>query len=134
LLSGLWETYGQSGIYGVKAFMHFEEETQLTPDDILPPGPRAFIFLTRENLLEQATSFAIAKSHGGWLGHSDRDLPITQDEVDETRSLIEHQNAVWESWFITYGIEPLRITYEQQVDDPDGTVVRIEAHVLSPVR
>lgn len=96
--------------------------------DLLPPGRQAFIHLTRDDVEAQARSYAIAWEHGTWFSSSEG-FEVSDAEVAAMRSRIEEMSGCWAEWFAYWNIIPLRVTYEQQLNDMPGVVARIADHV-----
>ena len=42
-------------------------------------------------------------------------------------------HTAWQAWFDRHAVRPLAVTYEELVDDPRATVLRIAAHVGAAV-
>jgi trehalose 2-sulfotransferase len=125
----LWKWYsGPGGIFGIK-----------TPYQDLWPFVRCHLFhewlrgancvyLTRENVYEQAVSLVIARQSQVWHridggptlrtnGSPQFDLPSLRIAL----SRIVRERALWESLFALHGITPLRLTYEELVQDGRGS-------------
>ena len=86
-----------------------------------------FVFTQRRDALAQAVSWAIAYQTDRWKS-TDPDLgrtPVYDFPLIDTL----HQNVVadnfgWETWFKLNGIEPLRLTYEDLIDNPRREIFR----------
>lgn len=90
-------------------------------------NPR-YIMLTRDDVLRQAISTYRAQKSGAWQKYDG--YPYKEDEPPDfnevrIRRLIRHinlSNDRWNDWFRENGINPLRMTYEQICEDPEGMV------------
>jgi LPS sulfotransferase NodH len=92
----------------------------------------AVVLLTRRDLLKQAVSMSLAHQTGeciaGQTGHGSAPA-FNRAEIDAAARLILRHNALWEYTLLAYGIEPLRIAFEDFIADPEQTVRRIGKHV-----
>lgn len=89
-----------------------------------------FIHLTRTDLLKQAISFVIAEQSRAWQSFHSPVKEITDDDFDAKRiagamSGFRSRNQEWEEIFELFGIEPLRITYEELAADPDRVAATV---------
>jgi LPS sulfotransferase NodH len=94
-------------------------------------GPLRLVHLRREDTVAQAVSWTRAEQTGYWQLGDDRHAPprMDLDRIDATvRGIRAHERA-WSDWFDGQGVQPLRVTYEELVRDPGGTVHRILAHL-----
>ena len=106
-------------------------------------GPTTFIYLTRRDLLSQAVSAYKAQVSGLW--HRDKagrpyrsqvSTPATFDEAAILKKLDEFlaMQLAWERYFALRSIEPVRMTYEDLLEDVNAAVMRIAsaAGIASP--
>ncbi len=98
-------------------------------------GPLSFVFLTREDTDAQARSWARAEQTGVWHeGDAARISPQPDGPSPEDyATTIRAHNAAWQEWFDRQGIEPLRVSYEGLVGDPDATVEGVASHLGTAV-
>jgi LPS sulfotransferase NodH len=99
-------------------------------------GDVRFIHLIRRDLLRQAISSALARKRDFWHAYAGkRALPedAGADPEPDTglvlrlmQKILEERQG-WERFFALYGIEPLRIAYEDLVDDRVATLDAIFA-------
>lgn len=81
-----------------------------------------FIFLKRRNVIQQAISSRIANRTGQWTMDMPKQQAIGDDDysfedlLNSVRSITQ-QNANFEKAFLLLGIEPLRIDYEDFLQD-----------------
>ncbi len=98
-------------------------------------GKLRFIYLRREDYLEQAVSLVIAEQSGLWHRKADgseleRNAPH-KDPVYDGREIrrklkeLQGLNATWEGWFAAEEIEPVRIRYADLSERPNATLRRI---------
>lgn len=94
-------------------------------------GPLTFVHLRRENLVEQAVSWARAEQTGYWQ-HGDLALRQPQENINQMRQLFEairQHNHAWESWFRTQEVQPLRVSYEQVASSSRTVIEAIAARL-----
>ncbi|ABD55704.1 Stf0 sulfotransferase family protein [Jannaschia sp. CCS1] len=94
-------------------------------------GRTLFIYLTREDKLDQAISYVKAKQSGLWHMAADgTELERLSDPRDPTYdaraiasqlALAEQMEREWEDWFKVEQIEPLRVTYDALSAAPSAT-------------
>jgi len=117
-----------NGVFGLKAHFNQIEKPikQTSLMDFLKTVDH-FIYLTRDDLMEQAISYAKAHQTQNWLSLQEAEAEPTYDHQLITRALndILTQNARWLKFFALYDIKPLRITYEELLDQPDTVCRRI---------
>ena len=98
-------------------------------------GKTLFVYLTRENKLDQAISYVKAKQSGLWHRAPDG---TELERLSEPRELAYDAKAIaaqlaaslkmdveWEEWFRAERIEPMRVTYDELSADPYATLTRI---------
>lgn len=130
-IHGLWRTHRRGGVYGVKVHLT-APVARLGLDDLLPPGRRTFIRLTRADRDAQARSLAIAREHGCWFTSRPPGAAVDGDDVARARADLDVIDARWDEWFAARRIDPLTVTYEDVVDDLGAVIDRIAAAVGGP--
>lgn len=98
-------------------------------------GPLVFVHLRREGFLEQAVSWCRAEQTGYW---QQGDIASARAQLDLNRlkvllSEIRDHNKAWRTWFKAQAIEPLAVTYEEVVGDPQAAVTAIARHMCVDV-
>ena len=88
------------------------------------------VFLRRENVVRQAISQRIAFLTQQWTSTMPSQRKITDADYDfeELRRYCEticNENACWERLFGYFGIAPLRVVYEDLLDDREAGVRRV---------
>jgi len=97
-----------------------------------------YIFLNREDEVKRAISHLIAIqtdiwSHWEQLEKRARLEPeYSEADLDELIAQNQYAEQYWNQYFGEYGIEPLRITYEQLIQDRAPTVVSVLRHIGLP--
>lgn len=97
--------------------------------DTVFPGIK-YIYLLRKNIVRQAISYVKAKQSGQWWLLK-RDIPFTHDftydpvAISHEMTKIFKYRQMWEDWFKSNKINPLRITYEDCVENPKPTLENI---------
>ncbi len=87
-----------------------------------------FIFVTRDDLLDQAISFSIADQTRAWTSG---DKPVTdspeysREDIANRINGISGENALFERFFALNGIRPLRVSYEAMTANPERTLARV---------
>lgn len=122
-----------NGVFGMKtSFPDFEP---LLDQGIVAKllSPVKFIYLTRQDVILQAISAYVARRSGRWhnIKNQSNGQSVFQDiEYEETEilKLVDKfilERLKWEKFFTLYSIEPLRITYESVVKNPNNNVKNI---------
>jgi trehalose 2-sulfotransferase len=98
-------------------------------------GRTAFVHLTRGDKVEQAVSFVKAQQTGLWHRAADgTELERLAPPQEPAYDFVEIGKCVeefisfdrqWESWFVSEGIEPVRITYDALSASPVETLRHI---------
>jgi LPS sulfotransferase NodH len=89
-------------------------------------GRTRFVYLRRGDVVAQAVSLLRAEQTGVWFETADERQEAAAEpgfDFGQVRDLvrqIENENAAWEGWFTTEGIQPYRVLYEELDDDPVG--------------
>jgi trehalose 2-sulfotransferase len=94
-------------------------------------GQLAFVFLTREDVIDQAVSWSRAEQTGFWR-QGDIAVRSPQADLNQMKCLVDtirEHNAAWRLGFDRQGIQPHQVTYEGLVRDPQATVEGIAAHL-----
>jgi LPS sulfotransferase NodH len=93
-----------------------------------------FVYLKRENTLRQAISRFIARETGVWQSYQDGERTLEDGDFDGAaiaalKRRCEDLQTFWEETFEAYGIEPLRVTYEQLLADKEAVCARVAAYL-----
>lgn len=94
-------------------------------------GPLRTVHLHRDDVIEQAVSWARAERTGYWQRGdvSSREPTIDLNLIDDLVHTIGAHNVAWESWFAEQGVRPLVVTYEALAADPEHAVRTILDHL-----
>jgi LPS sulfotransferase NodH len=130
LCSRLVSTHAVKGAWGVKAFIQSTIPLFLVgefPDHI---HSWRFVYLTRDNIVQQAISHVIAELTQSWSSWEQpkRELSADDYSYDQIERAIwstRLSQTSWETFFRTYQIEPLRISFERIVADPEATAAEV---------
>lgn len=119
-----------NGVFGVKAhWRQFEMLCHLRLESEFFDA--RFVEITRHDTLGQAISLVIASQTGSWIGgqaaqsRPEFSVPAIQSAISQI--LIERSG--WDRFFAYTGIEPLRVSYERLVENPDETLCRVCEHI-----
>jgi trehalose 2-sulfotransferase len=120
-----------NGIYAVKVIgpQLLRLEGRIDPFRDLPN--LALVRIRRTDVLGQAISLARARQTGQFIA-SDRPRGAAVYNAGAIRHglrSIMQQEATWDAALAQLGVQPLRITYEEIVADPQAVVDRIAAHL-----
>jgi LPS sulfotransferase NodH len=90
-----------------------------------------WVYVERHDLLGQAISLAKAHVTQSW---NSTEPPQSEPRFDEEAVVgalksITRQRQLWERYFALIGVNPLRLTYEDMIEDPTATVRAVAAHV-----
>jgi|GEM_PF-1866880 len=93
-----------------------------------------FVHLSRTDTLKQAISFVIAKENKSWRSFEPIKKDLIDDDYDGARiaeevKSIANQGRVWEEVYRLFGIDPLRIVYEDLAADPVAVTAAVAAYV-----
>jgi LPS sulfotransferase NodH len=116
-----------NGVYAVKLFANqfaaFSRRARWM--DLLPN--LHFVYLTRDDLLGQAISWARALQTEQYRSTQPATQPAVYDANLIRSQLMEivRERAQWEAFFARTGIEPLRVVYERFLEDRSSYVDRI---------
>jgi LPS sulfotransferase NodH len=116
-----------NGIYGEKLFasQFATFSRRLRWMDLLPD--LHFVYLTRDDLLGQAISWARALQTAQYRStqSAKRLAAYDADLIRSRLTAIVRERAQWEIFFARTGIEPLRIVYERFLEDQPSYVDRV---------
>lgn len=102
-------------------------------------GPTLFLYLKRDDPLDQAISRLLAEQTGLWHRKADgtdleRTSPTRPPRYDfatlnHYRQIAVAQNARWCQWFDDQAIAPLTLTYDQLAQHPNTVVSEVLTHL-----
>lgn len=131
-----------NGVFGLKAFpMQMQALQDGNPtllnqvlETVLPRSrARKVVFLGRRDRVAHAVSHARATLSGVWRSEQEKDggaqVRYSQTAVDNARQGLDLLLSTWESMFKDLQIEPLRLWYEDVVENPDAAVRQVADHV-----
>lgn len=98
-----------------------------------------YIYLLRQNTLDQAISYVIARQSGLWHRAADGSelerlsapQPFVFDAIaiqTQIRS-VQNQNIEWQHWFTSQNITPLAVSYNDLATNPPKTLARVLRHL-----
>ncbi len=98
-------------------------------------GRTLFVYLSREDKLEQAISHVIATQSGLWHRAADgtelerlsppKDPVYDAVQIANDMADLQAQDTAWRDWFEKEGLQPLRLTYRALADDPARELGRV---------
>jgi LPS sulfotransferase NodH len=137
-----------NGVFGIKCFpMQLEALAEANPTllaavmSLLLPrqGPRKVVHLGRRDRKAHLVSYARATLSGVWRKEQEQagaaEPAFDAGALATAERWLAAQESAWEQMFGELGIEPLRLWYEEVVDDPDRAVREVADHlgiVLDP--
>ena len=117
----------RNGVFGIKAHFHqFEAFLKKYPGLLEALAPLSYIYIERRDKVAQAVSMARALQtsqwSSQWRGISNPVLNYDREMIAKAMNEVELQSARWLQWFDLHKIEPIRVIYEELIDDPHTTV------------
>jgi LPS sulfotransferase NodH len=102
------------------------------------PNLRRFVWIRRRDTTRQAVSLWKALQTQQWRRDSDEDvgeqgLRFSFAAVDHLKLRIDEHNAAWQDFFDGCGVEPLRVVYEDLIEDYEGTMLRLLEGIGIPI-
>ena len=142
----------ENGVLGTKImwayFRDFVRLARRTPglEDVRPcdvpgavlPNLRAHVWIRRQDTTRQAVSLWKALQTQQWRRDSDeeaggRGLRFSFAAVNHLKLRIDEHNAAWQGFFEECGVEPLKVVYEELIEDYEGTVLRLLDGIGVPI-
>jgi trehalose 2-sulfotransferase len=142
----------ENGVLGTKImwayFRDFVRLARRTPglEDVRPcdvpgavlPNLRVYVWIRRQDTTRQAVSLWKALQTQQWRRDSDEDaggkgLRFSFAAVNHLKMRIDEHNAAWQGYFEECGVEPLKVVYEELIEDYEGTVLRLLDGIGVPV-
>jgi trehalose 2-sulfotransferase len=102
------------------------------------PNLRRFVWIRRLDTTRQAVSLWKALQTQQWRRDSDEDLSgqglrFSFAAVNHLKLRIDEHNAAWQGFFDGCGEEPLKVVYEDLIEDYEGTVLRLLDGIGIPI-
>lgn len=99
------------------------------------PQPR-WLYVRRRDILAQAISFEIAMQTQAWVYDAipEREPVYSAEGIKSRLDEIARGEAGWFRYFITHGIEPLELLYEDMIADPQRAIQRVAAFAGEPLK
>jgi LPS sulfotransferase NodH len=133
LCERLVAAHALNGVWGVKALIQTMPMLFLAGE--FPEHIRAwrFVYLTRDNVVRQAISEVIAHLRQSWSSWEEPTCELSNqdysyDDIARTIRSTQLSQASWERFFDLYEIEPLRLSYETIVTDPESAAAQVAVH------
>jgi trehalose 2-sulfotransferase len=142
----------ENGVLGTKImwayFRDFVRLARRTPglEEVRPcdvpgavlPDLRRYVWIRRRDTTRQAVSLWKALQTQQWRRDSDEDaggrgLRFSFAAVNHLKLRIDEHNAAWQGFFEECGVEPLKVIYEELVEDYERTVLRLLDGIGVPV-
>jgi len=114
-----------NGVYSLKMFPeHFDQRTKGWATSL--PDLR-YVYLAREDIVDQAISLAIARQTGSYMKETpERAEPVYDcDQILNCLRFIAVGEARWRMFFAANAISPLEMSYNQLLHDPQKEISRI---------
>lgn len=92
-------------------------------------GFEKYILITRRDKLAQSISLVLAQATKAWISFQKTQEAPEYDFVAIQRGMkqLEAQEAQWKNYFVSCGIEPIIVEYEDLVADPRAVVQSIRS-------
>ena len=124
----------KSGVFGLKAhFENFEGFLKEYPALLDVLSPMTYIYINRGDRVAQAVSMARALQTNQWSSQGQEgkkpELRYNRELIANAMKEVELQDAGWLNWFKAKNITPFRLTYEDLLADPAGTVQKVVEHL-----
>jgi LPS sulfotransferase NodH len=133
LCARLVDTFGVNGAWGVKAHIHCLIPLFFVGEFPANLGSWRFVYLSRDNVVRQAVSQVIAQKQKTWSSwkapvHEVVESDYSRDDIAAALRRTSASASLWQAFFAMFGIEPLRLTYEEVVADVAGSARRVADH------
>jgi LPS sulfotransferase NodH len=91
---------------------------------------RSFVYVWRQQVLEQAVSFMIAETTGSWNDATSVKHAPVYDRAALIRAYwtLMQQHSAWQDWFARYRITPLPVQYERLVSQRQTVLAEVFRH------
>jgi LPS sulfotransferase NodH len=91
---------------------------------------RSFVYVWRQQVLEQAVSFVIAETTGSWNDTTSVKRAPVYDRSALIRAYwtLMQQHAAWQDWFARHRITPLPVQYERLVSERQAVLAEVFQH------
>lgn len=120
----------QNGVFGYKSFLsNFFNISKKYPEWLKKITPDYLIYLTREDKIAQAVSYARAIKTKAWFaGVRPQATPeYDYDMIKLCETNIKKQEDMWERFFKVKEITPLRLEYNYIKNRPEETIEKISS-------
>lgn len=109
-----------NGVFGCKA--HFHQYHDRFGTDRFPTFCKnmKYIWLSRRDIVRQAISYSKAVQTNQWASTHTCQNPkptFDYDQIEKYRQQIEYEERMWNRFFVSHGIEPFHIHYEDFCDN-----------------
>lgn len=121
-----------NGVFGWKMFMGtYRQLSEEHPELLEQLAPSRVIYFDREDRHAHAVSYWRAMLTQAWFKEAPErvDPDYDFDGIRRAHEFANDQRKAWNQVFTLTGTDPLRITYEELLADPDTTFVRIKRHL-----
>lgn len=135
-----------NGVFGIKCFPpHLQDLQEKDPEfltdvmaTVLPrTARRRVVFFDRRDRGAHAISYARAIISGVWRSEQETagpaEVAYSEIALDHASRLIDGQIGAWESMFRDLSIEPLRLWYEDALENPDEVIRTVAGYLGVPV-
>lgn len=120
-----------NGVFGYKMFVwNLLDVGRRQPDLYRAFNWTKIVYLTRNDILGQAISHSRALRSEAWFsGVPAKEIEYDGDHIALSYKSILKQRSFWEDVFRTTGATPVRVTYEDFLEDKDREVCRVASHL-----
>jgi LPS sulfotransferase NodH len=91
---------------------------------------RSFVYVWRQQILEQAVSFVIAETTGSWNDTTSvkREPVYNRSALIRAYWTLAQEHSAWQDWFARHRITPLRVQYERLVSNRQSVLAEVFQH------
>lgn len=110
-----------NGVFGLKTFYWQAEPFVVNGYFAGLFNDALYVYLTRADKRRQIVSLAIALQTDQWTSYDARSAEPSYDEtvIEQAGEFLTQEERNWATFFAARGVEPLRLTYEGLLAEPD---------------
>jgi trehalose 2-sulfotransferase len=124
-----------NGVFSYKMFVsNYFTVQDRCPALLASLAPTHVVFLTRNDIVAQAVSYARAIKSQHWFNHGGYRVRLEYDRssIERALAMAVNQQLRWERIFALTEADVLRVSYEEYLEDRAGTVAKVIRYVCGP--